>query len=429
MLSKLRTSLNYARNLAYASGLALALSSGVNAQSPSVDQQALKELKSAATEAHNVLSQPEKKLTLEEQLGEAVDDAVAKGNPATVKRKNNDELTLRLWSNTAYTDKQLGDNTFVTNNLARIEYGGFRFGYRRIDNSAVDDAKEAFGVWVPVEKIVGTDMPITLVYNRSELGPEPQNEVLFRVKPDEHFDAIARWSDFEVNSPKSGKDGFSAGVLYRTKEVKEPDSMGASVYAASDVDHMGASVWARIKELDGLFVGVNRSLLDTRYIVGQPSDGGTAWRLMRTETDTGAETNQFLLTTASQCLKPIDYFNPLHPNQKENSFTAGGGVFVYQVPPVSALGNDFNLGVTHRKTPDGKHSLEAEVDKYVTDRFFIGAHYTAQFDDLGRGTIGVPFGFSIAGGDGGTRNFVRFEPFYNLGNNDYGIMAAFELKF
>lgn len=427
MVNILRSSLDYVRNLVYTAGLAIALHGGVNAQSPSVDQQALKVLQSAKAQAQQVLNEPEKKLTLDEQLGQEVENVVSVAKP--INPNNNGGFNLRLWSNTAYTSSPTIDNTLVTNNLARVEYEGFRFGYRRIDNSQVDDAKEAFGLWLPIEKILGTEMPITLIYNRSELGPEPQNEFLLRVKPDEHWDAIARWSDFEVDDPASGKDGFSAGLLYRTKDPKEPDSMGASLYAATDVDHtLGASAWARIKELDGLFVGVNRSLVDTRYIIGQPSDGGFAWRYMRTEADTGAETDQVLLTTASACLKPIDFFNPLHPNQKENSFTTGGGVFPYQVPPVSAIGTDFNLGITHRKTPEGTHSLEGELDKYLSSSFFLGVHYKALLDDLGRGTIGVPFGFKIAGGDGGTRNFIRFEPFYNLQTQEYGVYAAFEMR-
>ncbi|MBI4176104.1 MAG: hypothetical protein HY518_02790 [Candidatus Aenigmarchaeota archaeon] len=327
-----------------------------------------------------------------------------------------DEPVARLYSTHSWTE---GGNV-ASGTLGVLKYGKLKFGYEKLD-----DGREFYGVKAP---FWNDNADISLLQADAADGGnvEREYEVIGKVKPlaDHELEIAAR--GFNLLE----RNGYGIAASYREKkDFSSPDNRAAGISFAKegDVEKVGGYAWNRFGGLGGLFVGAATYARDNRFVVAMPGNGDRpAWACLHIDASSGFQLNQVLFSTDGVNITAVDTHEMLKANEADptDSFTTGGGVFRYIVPPISARGRGFTAGVVHTRINE-EDSIRAETVGY-RGMFFIGGSYEGKGYSNAR--IGVPLGFQLAGGDGKTRNFLRAMPYYDNASNNFGVQIIIEAR-
>ena len=332
----------------------------------------------------------------------------AEENPGTAGRDSLDLLArvhLRLHSTTS-----MREGASTSNNLIVASLDRFAAGYQRLGQGA-PTVREAFGAQVPLGPAIPALRSVELSGHAYSAPRDEQREMIIAFRPSTRIELLGRWFDL----PRGQGTAFMSHFR-KNADLNATDNIGVGAFIASTLARSyGAYGWTRIAPMHGLFLGAGYYPSDTRYVVGLPRVGGLAVRYFGLQATNGVHLEEVLFSTKATNLKAIDFYSALIPIKGSDALITNGGVFAYQVPPMSARGGGFTGGVAHRKIPGVGDLLEAEGVSYI-GRFFIGARFSGKWDRLKGATYGLPIGYQFRGGDGLTRNFLRIVPAYDDAN-------------
>jgi hypothetical protein len=325
------------------------------------------------------------------------------------------------------TDEMNGDNGFGMANLLRAEYEDFGIGFKFVKSGRNHQA--TYGVRVPAGKPLNFDLDIDVLgrYRLDSMDERSNaNEIIASFSPlkERRLNFIGRYIDDEG-------DGFSVAANGMLNPVDSENNIGGGI-GFTDLgcdEGIGGYLWGKSEKLGGLMFGVGKYYNEKRFLIGMPNRGRFTWRCIGIDNDSGLEKVECILSSEGVNLNEIDFWSILHTNEFDHCTSLlGGGVFQYQMPPMSARGRGVTGGITYLNTPTGEDSLGVEVVNYFGN-FFAGVGYSGLLDDYGKGKISIPLGWQFDGGDGLTRNFIRAEPFYKIKDADGGLRLVLEYRF
>jgi hypothetical protein len=315
----------------------------------------------------------------------------------------------------------LVDEEYQSDNLAVLSLDRFAAGYQRLGQGTAAGVREAFGVQVPLGPMVARARPLEVSAQLYRSRTVDEHEAALAFRPKGNVEVVGKYFDLA-----RGEGAALIGHVRRNANFDALQNLGVGGFVISDGPRKaGAYVWARIASWKGLFVGAGRHPLDTRYVVGVPNLGGPAIRYFALRATSGAQINEVLFASRATNMKPVDFYSTLIPIKGFDALITAGGVFAYQIPPISARGSGFNAVVAHRKVPFAGDFVDIEGVSYV-GRAFVGFRYSGPSSDADRAIIGVPVGYQFNGGDWLTRNFLRVMPSYDRARDAAGVTVLFE---
>lgn len=328
------------------------------------------------------------------------------------------KLRIRLHSAHVFTEE-----TYATDNLVVASLDRLAAGYQRLGQGMSGGVREVFGLQFPLSSIAPAARHWDVSGHAYRAPSGDQRELVLAYRPSGKVELLGRWFDL----PR-GEGGAMMAHFRRNASLLAPDNMGAGGFVASGSGRRyGVYGWTRVQRWNGFFIGAGRYLDDSRYVVGLPNAGGLAVRYLGLRTPSGFAVNEVLFSDAAANLTPIDFYSPLVPIKGTDALITTGGVFGYQIPPISSRGRGIIFGLAHRKIPFRGDFLDAEAVVY-RGRAFTGIRYSGRWNEVDTATIGVPIGYQFREGDGLTRNFFRVVPSYDRAQQTATVVALLEWR-